>query len=166
ADDRGRELQWKMRLGAALEEELASGGKTFGELPAWLDEMVRATIEPSADWSVALQQAVSTLQKTDRSYLRPSRRMSALAGESGEWPDTVTMPGRRVEHAGRLVAVVDTSASVSSEMLARFLGTVASVATAEGIDEVRLVQADAAVTRDETLDAAALLFHEVAMTGR
>ncbi|HZO15188.1 MAG TPA: hypothetical protein VFB62_18060, partial [Polyangiaceae bacterium] len=32
-DERGRELQWKMRLGAALEEELASGGKTFGELP-------------------------------------------------------------------------------------------------------------------------------------
>jgi hypothetical protein len=54
---RSRELQWKMRLGAAMEEELASGGKTFGEVPGWLDELVRATIEPPPDWSAALQRS-------------------------------------------------------------------------------------------------------------
>jgi predicted metal-dependent peptidase len=155
-----------MRLNAALEEELASGGKTFGEVPDWLEEMVRASIEPPAEWSAVLQHAVSTLHRTDRCYLRPSRRMSALADEQGRWPETVTMPGRRIEQAGELVAVIDTSASVPPGTLARFLGAVASVATAEGIDDVRLVQADAQVTSDERLFAAELLFHEVAMTGR
>jgi predicted metal-dependent peptidase len=51
-------------------------------------------------------------------------------------------------------------------MLARFLGSIAAIATAEGFDEVRLVQADAEVTSDETILAATLLFQEVGMVGR
>ncbi len=163
---RSRELQWKMRLAAALEEEHASGGKTFGTVPGWVDDLVRATIEPPPDWAAELQRSVAMLARTGRSFLRPSRRMSALAGESGEWPDVVAMPGRRVVPAGRLVTVIDTSASIDAGVLARFFGAVASVATAEGFDEVRVVQADAEVTRDEVLSAAELLFHEVAVTGR
>ncbi|MCA9621464.1 MAG: hypothetical protein KC731_20725 [Myxococcales bacterium] len=166
AETRGHELMWKMRLGAAYEEELASGGKTFGDMPEWLDDMLRATIEPPADWSVELQRTLSALQRTDRTYLRPSRRMSALAALDGAWPDTVSMPGRRIEPAGQLVAVVDTSASVNAATLERFLGVVASTATAEGIDEVRLLQADAVVTRDETRFAAELLFEAIPITGR
>jgi predicted metal-dependent peptidase len=106
------------------------------------------------------------LTRTDRTFLRPSRRMSALAGPDGEWPDVVAMPGRQVRPAGRLVCVIDTSASMPTGTLARFLGTVSAVATAEGFDEVRLVQADAEVTRDETLSAAELLFQEIAVVGR
>ncbi|MFO0758864.1 MAG: VWA-like domain-containing protein [Byssovorax sp.] len=163
---RARALQWKMRLGAALEEEAASGGKTFGEIPAWLDELVRATIEPPPDFSAILQRSVALLTRTDRSFLRPSRRLAALAGEGGDWPEVVAMPGRRVLPAGRLAAVVDTSASIEPAELSRFLGTLAAVATAEGFDEIRLVQADAEVTRDETVFAAELLFRPIAMTGR
>ncbi len=164
-DEKGLELQWKMRLGAAYEEEIASGGKTFGDMPDWIEELVRATIEPPADWSVTLQQAISALERTHRTYLRPSRRMASLMQDDA-WPELVSMPGRRIEHAGQLVAVIDTSASIAPPTLARFLGTVASVATAEGIDEVRLVHADAAVTRDHTVFAAELLFEEVALVGR
>jgi predicted metal-dependent peptidase len=163
---RARELQWKMRLAAALEEEAASGGKTFGETPAWIDELVRATIEPPPDWSAALQRSISMLTRTDRSFLRPSRRLAALAGEHGEWPDVVAMPGRRIVPSGRLVAVIDTSASIDTATLTRFLGSLAAVATAEGFDEIRLVQADAAITRDETVYAAELFFQDVAITGR
>jgi predicted metal-dependent peptidase len=163
---RARELQWKMRLAAALEEERAAGGKSFGEIPGWIDELVRATIEPPPDWTAELQRSVALLTRTDRSFLRPSRRMSALAGEACVWPDVVTMPGRRVQPAGRLVAVVDTSASIDPDTLARFLGAVAAAATSEGFDEVRLMQADAEVTRDETLFAAELLFQQIALIGR
>jgi predicted metal-dependent peptidase len=163
---RSRELAWKMRLGAALEEEVASGGKTFGEIPAWIEELVAATIEPPPDWSATLQRSISMLVRSDRSFLRPSRRTSALAGPDGEWPDLVAMPGRRVVPAGKLVSVIDTSSSVDAVTLARFLGALAAVATAEGFDEIRLLQADAEVTRDETLFAAELLFQKVAIVGR
>src|ERR1700744_6383122 len=155
-----------MRLGAALEEEVSWGGKTFGEIPAWLDELVQATIEPPPDWSATLQRSISMLTRTDRTFLRPSRRMSALAGPDGGGPGVVAMPGRRVQPAGRLVSVIDTSSSIDAATLARFLGSLAAVATAEGFDEIRLLQADAEVTRDETVFAAELLFQEVAIAGR
>jgi predicted metal-dependent peptidase len=155
-----------MRLAAALEEERAAGGKSFGEIPGWIDELVRATIEPPPDWTAELQRSVALLTRTDRSFLRPSRRMSALAGDDGVWPEVVAMPGRRVQPAGRLAAIVDTSASIDPGTLARFLGAVAAAATSEGFDEVRLMQADAEITRDETLFAAELLFQQIALVGR
>jgi predicted metal-dependent peptidase len=68
--------------------------------------------------------------------------------------------------AGKLVSVVDTSASIDESTLSRFLGSLASVATAEGFDEIRLIQADAEVTRDDTVFAAELLFQKVAVVGR
>ncbi len=163
---RSRELAWKMRLAAALEEELASGGKTFGEAPAWIEELVRATIEPPPSFHAVLQRAIATLSRSGRTFLRPSRRMSALVGPSGEWPDVVSMPGRRVVPAGRLVSVVDTSASIDTALLSRFLGALAASATAEGFDEIRLLQADAEVTSDVTVSAAELYFQPIVITGR
>jgi predicted metal-dependent peptidase len=160
------ELEWKMRLAAAYEEDLARGSPTFGDAPLWLDEMLRATIEPPADWSVQLQQSIHLLHRTDRSYLRPSRRTSALIDADGVWPDVVTIPGRRIEHAGRLCVVIDTSASLPSGTLARFFGAVVAAATAESIDELRLLQADATVTRDEVVFAAELLFRPIEICGR
>ncbi len=76
------------------------------------------------------------------------------------------MPGRRVVPAGMLVSVIDTSSSIDAGTLARFLGALSAVATAEGFDEIRLIQADAEVTRDETVYAAELLFQQVAIVGR
>ncbi|MFP6683957.1 MAG: VWA-like domain-containing protein [Polyangiaceae bacterium] len=164
--DRGRELQWSMRLAAAYEEEIASGGATFGEMPDWIDETLRATIEPPSHWAATLQRAVSSLHRSERSYLRPSRRMSALVDATGRWPDMVAMPGRRIKAAGVLVAIIDTSASIGNDTLARFLGSIVSVATAEGIDDVRLMQADADITHDETRFAAELLFMDIDIRGR
>lgn len=165
-DAAAAELQWKLRLAAAVEEDAARGGLTFGEVPSWLDELVRATIEPPGDWSAALQQSIHQLQRTERCYMRPSRRMSALVGSDGAWPDVVTMPGRRIESAGRLVAVIDTSASLPTGTLARFVGALVATATAEGVDELRVVQADAAVTHDEIVFASELLFREFGIVGR
>jgi len=165
-DEQARALAWKMRLSTAMEEERASGGKTWGDLPAWIDEMVRATIEPPPSWTVILQRSVSLLTRTERTWLRPSRRMSAIAHDSGGWPEVVTMPGRKVVLAGQLVAVVDTSGSIDESTLARFLGALASAATAEGLEEVRLMQADSEVTSDEVVTPAELLTQPVAVRGR
>jgi predicted metal-dependent peptidase len=165
-DEQARALAWKMRLATAIEEERASGGKTWGDIPAWIDEMIRATIEPPPHWTVVLQRSVSLLTRTERTWLRPSRRMSAVAEHAGQWPDVVTMPGRKVVLAGQLVAVVDTSGSIDETTLARFLGAVASAATAEGLEEVRLMQADSEVTSDEVLSPAELLTEHVAIRGR
>jgi predicted metal-dependent peptidase len=165
-DDQARALAWRMRLATAMQEERASGGKTWGDVPAWIDEMIRATIEPPPNWTVILQRSVSNLTRTDRTWLRPSRRMSALAHQQGAWPECVSMPGRKVVLAGQLVAIVDTSGSIEETVIARFLGAVAAAAAAEGIEEVRLMQADAEVTSDEVVTPAELLTERVTIRGR
>lgn len=165
-DEQSRALAWKMRLATAMQEERASGGKTWADAPAWIDEMIRAVIEPPPSWTVILQRSVSSLTRTERTWLRPSRRMSAIAHDTGHWPDVVTMPGRKVVLAGQLVAVLDTSGSIDLTMLSRFLGAVASAATAEGVEEVRLMQADSEVTSDRLVTPAELLTEDIAIHGR
>ena len=164
---RARELAWKMRLAEALEVERASGGKTWGSVPAWIDAMVGAVIAPPPSWTVLLQRSIAALARSDRTFLRPSRRQSAIADASGElWPELVSMPGRKVTRAGQLVAIVDTSASMTDEQIAHALGSVCAAATAEGVDEVRLMQADAAVTSDAIVTTAELLTQKIAIKGR
>jgi predicted metal-dependent peptidase len=164
---RARELAWKMRLAEALEVERASGGKTWGRIPAWIDAMVSAQIAPPPSWTVALQRAVAALARSERTFLRPSRRQSAIAYDAGEeWPEVVSMPGHRVVPAGQLVAIVDTSASIDESVISVALGAIAAAATAEGVDEVRLIQADAEVTSDEVVSPADLLIRKIPIRGR
>jgi predicted metal-dependent peptidase len=165
-ENQARALTWKMRLTSALEEERASGGKTWGDVPAWLEEMIRITIEPPPSWTVILQQSISSLTRTDRTWLRPSRRMSALAAAQGAWPELVVMPGRRVVLGGQLCAVLDTSGSIDQATLGRFVGALASAAAAEGIEHLRLMQADSEVVSDEMLTPAELLAETIRVRGR
>jgi len=65
-DEQAHALAWKMRLSTALQEERASGGKTWGDIPAWIDEMIRATIEPPPNWTVVLQRSVRVSSDTER----------------------------------------------------------------------------------------------------
>jgi len=91
---RARELAWKMRLAEAIEVEHASGGKTWGMIPAWIDALVSAQIAPPPSWTVTLQRAVAALSRSERTFMRPSRRQSAMAFDTGEeWPEVVSMPG-------------------------------------------------------------------------
>ena len=165
-EHQARALAWKMRLTSALEEERASGGKTWGDVPAWLEEMIRITIEPPPSWTVILQRSISSLTRTDRTWLRPSRRMSALAGVAGDWPELVVMPGRKVVLGGQLCAVLDTSGSIDQATLGRFVGALASAAAAEGIEHLRLLQADSEVVSDEMLTPAELLAETIRVRGR
>jgi predicted metal-dependent peptidase len=165
-ETQARALAWKMRLTSALEEERASGGKTWGDIPGWLEEMIRIAIEPPPSWTVVLQRSISSLTRTDRTWLRPSRRMSALAAAAGDWPDLVVMPGRKVVLGGQLCAVLDTSGSIDQATLGRFVGALASAAAAEDIEHVRLLQADSEVVSDEILTPAELLAETIRVRGR
>jgi predicted metal-dependent peptidase len=61
---------------------------------------------------------------------------------------------------------VDTSASIDESVISVALGAIAAAATAEGVDEVRLIQADAEVTSDEVVSPADLLIRKIPIRGR
>jgi predicted metal-dependent peptidase len=99
-----------------------------------------------AHWQPALQRWLEAVAMGARSYARPSRR--------GELAGGLVQPGRRRE-GWLLNLVLDTSGSMT-DVLPAALGAIARFADAAAVDQVRIVQCDAAVTADACVDPAAL----------
>jgi predicted metal-dependent peptidase len=97
-------------------------------------------------WEMALQRWLESVAPGERTFTRPSRR--------GEACIDGVLPGRRRE-GWMLNIVLDTSGSMSDE-IPRALGAIADFCDAAGVDQVRLVQCDTAVTADECIDPAQL----------
>jgi len=106
-------------------------------------------------WQLALQRWMESAAPGERTFTRPSRR------ESGA-PDVV-LPGR-LRQGWLLNVVLDTRASMADD-LPRALGAIADFCDAAGVDQVRLVQCDAAVTADAFVDPADLASYEIAGYG-
>jgi predicted metal-dependent peptidase len=106
-------------------------------------------------WELALQRWLESVAPGERTFVRPSRR--------GAERTDVVLPGRRRE-GWILNVVLDTSGSMTNE-LARALGAIGEFCDAAGVDQVRLLQCDAAVTADETLTPYELGEREIAGYG-
>jgi predicted metal-dependent peptidase len=95
---------------------------------------------------LALQRWIEAVTLGPRTYERPARRSAAD-------PDVV-LAGRR-RHGWALNVVLDTSGSMTDE-LPYVLGAIGECCDTLGVDQVRLVQCDAAVTADDWVEPAAL----------
>jgi len=102
-------------------------------------------------WELALQRWLESVAPGERTFTRPSRR--------GAERTDVVLPGRRRE-GWILNVVLDTSGSMSDE-IPRGLGAIGEFCDAVGVDQVRLVQCDAAVTADELVPPEALAERQV-----
>lgn len=91
---------------------------------------------------IPLQRWIESVCMGPRTFERPARRAAGSAG--------IVLPGRRRE-SQMLTVVLDTSGSMSDEM-PRALGAVGDVCESLGVAQIRLVQCDAIVTADETLE--------------
>jgi predicted metal-dependent peptidase len=104
---------------------------------------------------MALQTWLEGVVPGERTFVRPSRR--------GSDRHDVIMPGRKRD-AWMLNVVLDTSGSMSEE-IPRALGAIADFCDAAGVDDIRLVQCDTAVTADEILSPAMLATYEISGYG-
>jgi predicted metal-dependent peptidase len=106
-------------------------------------------------WELALQRWLESVAPGERTFARPARRTAPQAD--------VVLPGRRRE-GWILNVVLDTSGSMTGE-IPRALGAIAGFCEAVAVDQVRLLQCDAAVTSDETLSPLELTEREIAGYG-
>ncbi|MEC3954023.1 hypothetical protein VMT65_13380 [Nocardia sp. CDC153] len=118
-----------------------SGGR--GLLPAGLEQEIRALDQPPLPWDAQLAQwfdeHIPAVEKR-RSYARASRRQSST-------PDIPRPAWMRPEESVRLPTfgvVLDTSGSMSAELMGKGLGAIASYATARDVPRARVVYCDAA----------------------
>lgn len=106
-------------------------------------------------WETGLQRWLESVAPGERTFMRPSRR--------GADRDDIVLPGRRRE-SWMLNIVLDTSGSMTDE-IPRALGAIADFCDAVAVDEIRLVQCDAAVTSDEMLSPHELADYRVSGFG-
>jgi predicted metal-dependent peptidase len=106
-------------------------------------------------WELALQRWLESVAPGERTFVRPSRR--------GAERTDVVLPGRRRE-GWILNVVLDTSGSMTNE-LPRVLGAIAEFCDATGVDQIRLLQCDAALTADERVTPFELAEREIAGYG-
>ncbi len=102
-------------------------------------------------WQVALQRWMEGVSPGERTFQRASRR--------GADREDIVMPGRQ-RYSMLLNVVLDTSGSMSDALPAA-LGAIADFCEATGVDEIRVIQCDTAVTSDAMLSATELAEYEI-----
>lgn len=156
APERARAIRDLAAKGMALARAMGTlRGK--GNLPGSDQKNVRALRGLThAPWQAAMQTWLEGVSPGERTFTRASRRGADDLGD-------MVLPGRR-RHSWALNVVLDTSASMADDIPVA-LGAIADFSEAAGIDVVRLVQCDMAVTSDEELSPAELAEYAVSGYG-
>jgi predicted metal-dependent peptidase len=141
-------LRRSLATGLSLHTELGRGS-----LPAGLVAEIRALAHPPITWDVALarwfDEHFPAVQR-ERSYARPSRRQSA----SPDIPRAGWRIPEEVVTRRTFGVVLDTSGSMSTVLLGKALGAIASYAAARDVPAARVVFCDAAAYDAGYLDVA------------
>ncbi len=124
-------------LAAAIGRQTARG-TAAGRLSAQV-EALRGQLRPA--WQQALQRWIESSSSGERTFARASRRSAGRAD--------LVMPGRR-RTSWMLNVILDTSGSMA-EHIPIALGAIADFCAGAGVDQIRVVQCDTAITADETL---------------
>ena len=130
-----RDIDEAIRQGALIAGKMGSGGdRDLGEL-----------LKPQVDWREVLREFItSTCTGSDYStWRRPNRRYVA----TGHY-----LPSGITEQVGELVIAIDTSGSIGSAELTRFLSEVKGICDTVHPERIRLLYWDTEVCADETYD--------------
>lgn len=131
--------QWEVKLRQAI-----SIAKNAGKLPAHIERLVKDLAEPRVSWKELVREFIDAAVQKDYTWQRPNRR---FIGED------IILPGfSPTIGVNRLVCVVDTSGSISNEMLKEFGGMIGQALDENIALQLTIIYADAAVNRIEYYD--------------
>ena len=130
-----RDIDEAIRQGALIAGKVGSGG----------DRDLEALLKPQIDWREVLRDFItSTCTGSDYStWRRPNRRYVATG---------YYLPSGITEQVGELVIAIDTSGSIRSAELTRFLSEVKGICDTVRPERIRLLYWDTKVCADETYD--------------
>lgn len=136
-----------------------------GTIPAGLIEEIRSLSQPPIPWDVKLAQWFDAqfppIEKR-RTYARPSRRQSMT-------PDiprpSIMKPNEETSQSRVFAVVLDTSGSMSLNVLGKALGAISSYALSRDVYAVRVICCDAQAY-DSGWVIPEMLLHSFSITGR
>lgn len=124
-------VEWKV---ATL--QAAAAAKAQGKLPASLDRFVEDVTKPQVDWRAQLRQFVTQISKDDYAWSRPNRRYLSAG---------MYLPGLYSENMGPVVVGIDTSGSITPQVLSAFGSEIRALVHAVRPSELHVVYCDAEV---------------------
>ena len=100
---------------AVLQAAQAAGA---GNVPKGVERLIKNMTEPKMDWRSLLDQHITSVVKSDYSFMRPSRK---------GWSVDAILPGLQPEPAVDVCVAIDTSGSISNKQLQIFLSEVKGI---------------------------------------
>lgn len=128
-----QEREWKIAA-----EQSARTAAGAGKLPGGIDIAVTRAKQPRVDWRAVLRQFIAATTPSDYSWTVPNRRYVAAG---------VYLPSTVKEGIGEIVVAVDTSGSISDQMLSAFSAELNSISQEAKPQAIHVVYCDTRVNR-------------------
>lgn len=125
------ESQWKINMVQALQ-----AAKMQGRLPAELARLVDEVLNPKVPWQDVLRQHIRARATDDFVWSRPNRRYAHTG---------FILPSLHSNRMGRVAVAIDTSGSISGDMLNAFMSEVEGIVHECRPEKVVLIDCDARV---------------------
>lgn len=116
--------------------QAATAASQAGNLPASLKRFVDEITTPKADWRAVLRRFMTEVSREDYSYARCNRKFASLG---------IFLPGLYSESMGEIATAIDTSGSITKEMLKVFGSEISDIKNQMRPTMTRVIYCDAAV---------------------
>lgn len=141
--------EWQMAV-----KQAAQAAQMMGNMPADLARLVKEANRPRFDWRSLLLRFAQESAKSDFSWKRPNRRYM---------PQGLYLPEPNDTEMGEMILMIDSSGSITDDVMSKFLGVVEGVAEQVRPRQIRVVICDARVhavhtfERDEPIEGVKLI---------
>jgi predicted metal-dependent peptidase len=112
--------------------------KGKGQMPAWMEELVHASMTPKIPWTDTLRDFARIAAKDDYSTSRPNRRYL----HSG-----FILPSLYSEKLGTIVVAIDTSGSINMDILQEMLAELQSILDSSRPQSITLIDCDSRINQ-------------------
>lgn len=104
-----REMQWRAKVGQAVNIAKAQNA---GNIPGYLDRLIQDMKTPKVNWEI-LRSFIDQSVIKDHCWMRPNRRFLHRG---------IILPGQVSDSLNRVVSVMDTSGSITDELVNQYAG--------------------------------------------
>lgn len=122
-------------------EQAAMIGRKSGDMPGDVDRALKASRDAGEDWRAILRDFVIHTVPADYSWTRPNRRF---------FGDDLYLPGIRKENAPRFAVAIDTSGSISNELLSLFASELTALLHEVRPESIDVIYCDTRVRHTES----------------
>lgn len=132
------EAEWEVKVVQAGE-----AAARRGELPAGIQRLIGEIQQPKVDWRSVLREFVTVFARNDYSWNPMNRRYIHMG---------LYLPGMRSEELGDIVVAVDTSGSISQDILQLFAGEMQGILDAYQC-KLKILYHDSAIAGEQTWES-------------